>query len=168
MVNSPVDMSPLINAIEGTNLVPTQDKQFREKFYILQSKSPPRLENRCKLYSSVTCSCRGVSYKDNLCKYHYVKSARRNKKKLVPEDLDGLEMKEWKKKETARINKARAVTNLGIYKPNTSEYAKFVSQIISYYKPDKTINDFPEVTIKKIKVPMSVEQNKIYVRSQKG
>ncbi len=168
MVNSPLDMSPLVNAILGHNIMPLQEKLFREKFYILQSKSPPRIERRCNLYSSVTCSDKGVKYKNNLCRYHYIKSIRKTKKKLLNEDLEGLEMKEWKKKQTLRINKARAVAKLGIYKPNTSEYQKFVSGLVSYYKPETTIEDFPEVSTRTVKVPMSEEQNKIYLKAQKG
>ena len=53
MVNTPWDMSPLVNAIEGTNILPTQEKSFREKFYIQQSRSPPRLDRRCQLFSTV-------------------------------------------------------------------------------------------------------------------
>ena len=168
MVNTPVDICPLVNAIEGSDIMPTSEKLFKEKFYLLQSKSPPRLENRCKLFSSVTCSHRGVSYKNHLCKYHYVKFAKRQKIKLLPEDLDGLEMKDWKKREETRIKKARAVANLGVLKPNTSEFAKYVKNLVSYYKPVRNINDFPETTIKKIKVPMSPQQNKLYMKAQKG
>ena len=168
MVNSPIDMSPLINAIEGQNILPTTEEPFKEKFYLLQSKSAPRLDMRCKLYSSVTCSNRGIKYKDNLCEYHYVKSARRSKKKITSDDLNGLSMKEWKKKQDIRINKARAIVNLGILKPNTSEYSKFVNQMVSYYRPEKNIQDFPDTTVKKIKVPMSVEQDKIYKKAQRG
>ena len=168
MVNTPWDMSPLVNAIEGTNILPTQEKTFREKFYIQQSRSPPRLDRRCQLFSTVTCSDKGVSYKNNLCRYHYVKSARRTKKKPTSTDLEGMEMKDWKKKQTLRINKARAIAKLSVYKPNVSEFAKYVAKMISFYKPIQNINDFPEVTTYIKKVPMSLEQNKIYKKAQKG
>ena len=167
MVNTPWDMSPLVNSIEGTNILPTQEKAFREKFYIQESRSAPRLDRRCQLFSRITCSDKGVSYKNNLCRYHYIKSAKRSKKKLTSGDLEGMEMKDWKKKQTLRINKARAIAKLTVYKPNTSEFSKYVAKLISYYKPVQNIKDFPDVTTKILKVPMSPEQNKIYVKAQK-
>ena len=56
---------------------------------------------------------------------------------------------------------------LGILKPNTSEYSKYVSQLISYYRPKEDTRDFPSVTYKTIKVPMTAEQYKIYTKAQK-
>ena len=170
MVNSPLDMSPLINSILGNNVLPMTEKAFREKFYILQSKSPPRLNRRCLHYSCVTCSGKGVIYKNGLCPYHYVKSLRtaKQKKTIVTSDLEGLSMKDWKKKQTLRINKARAIAKLGIYKPNTSEYSKYVAGMVSYYQPTKTIDDFPSVTTHIKKVAMSEKQNKVYLKAQRG
>lgn len=170
MVNSPIDMSPLINSILGNNILPMTEKSFREKFYILQSKSPPRLNRRCLNYSCVTCSGKGVIYKNRLCPYHYVKSLRtaKQKKTIVTSDLEGLSMKDWKKKQTLRINKARAIAKLGIYKPNTSEYSKYVAGMVSYYQPTKTIDDFPSVTTHIKKVAMSETQNKVYLKAQRG
>ena len=170
MVNSPIDMSPLVNAIEGTNILPMNEKAFREKFYILQSKSPPRLERRCQLFSCITCSGKGIIYKNGLCPYHYVKSLRtaKTKKNLVAADLDGLSMKDWKKKQTLRINKARAIAKLGVYKPNTTEYSKFVARLVSYYQPVTTVEDFPLVTKHIKKVPMSEMQNKLYHKAKRG
>ena len=50
MVNTPVDMSPLINVIKGENILPMDDKQFNEKFYIQQSKALPAEDKRCRLF----------------------------------------------------------------------------------------------------------------------
>ena len=76
-------------------------------------------------------------------------------------------MKDWKKEEEQRIKEARAVANLSVLKPNTSEFGKYVKNLVSYYRPVRNINDFPESTVKKVKVPMSKEQNKLYVKAAK-
>ena len=167
MVNNPVDMSPLINAIQGSDILPTNEKLFKEKFYVPKSSKLGKIGEKCKLYSIVTCDNKGSIYKEKLCKYHYVKNAKRIKVKLVPQDLNGLIMKDWKKIQDKRINETRAIAKLSILKPNVLEYSKFVKNLISYYKPKKN-HDFPETTIKRIKVGMSPEQNKLYKKAEKG
>lgn len=170
MVNSPIDLSPLVNAVEGTDLLPVNEKQFREKFYILQSKTPPPLEKRCRQYSTITCCDQGLMYKDGLCNYHYLLSLKKKyqKETITKKDLRGArDLKEWMKTQKNRIDGARSRAKLGILKPNTSEYSKYVSQLISYYRPKENIRDFPSVIYKTIKVPMTAEQYKIYTKAQK-
>ncbi len=170
MVNGPIDMSPLVNAIEGTDLLPVNEKQFREKFYILESKTPPPLAKRCRLYSAITCCDQGVIYKNGLCNYHYLMSLKKKyqKETITKKDLRGdKDIKEWMKTNKNRIEGARARAKLGTLKPNTSEYSKYVSQLVSYYKPHQNIRDFPSVIYKTIKVPMTPEQYKIYTKAQK-
>lgn len=169
MVNTPVDMSPLINVIKGENILPMDDKQFNEKFYIQQSKALPAEDKRCRLFSPITCTDNGLMHKDRLCKYHYVKNAKGSlKKKLTTVDLNGSKtLKEWREKQKERINKARAVAKLVEMKPNVSEYSKYVKQMISYYKPEPDLKYFPKVETNTIKVSMSTEQNKLYQAAQK-
>ena len=83
MVNSPEDIAPLVNSITGTDTLPTDENDFREKFLILESKTLPPINKRCKNYSSITCSKNGIIYKNSLCKYHYVNSYKKGKKKKV-------------------------------------------------------------------------------------
>lgn len=170
MVNSPEDIAPLVNSITGTDTLPTDENDFREKFLILESKTLPPINKRCKNYSSITCSKNGIIYKNSLCKYHYVNSSKKGEKKksLIKKDLDGADnLREWKLVEKKRIQDARATAKLGVLKPNISEFSKFVKQIISYYKPEQDINYFPNVTNKIIKVKMSQEQYKNYIKYQK-
>ena len=42
------DFETLINSIKGDNVLPTSEKVFKEKFFILESKTPPPLIKRCK------------------------------------------------------------------------------------------------------------------------
>ena len=165
MVNAPVDMSPLINSISGSDILPVTEKSFRDKFYILQSKKPPPLNKRCKEYSAITCSNDGLKVKDSYCKYHYYISMRRSSKKI--RDLNKFKRnKEFELKEKDRISKARAKANHFKLVPNISEYTKYVKNIVSYYKPELS-SDFPKVNNKVIKVKMSNKQNIIYQKLSK-
>jgi SNF2 family DNA or RNA helicase len=170
MVNSPEDISPLVNSILGDNILPTDEKKFREKFFILKSKNQPPENKRCKNYSSITCTNNGFIYKNGLCNYHYVNSLKTGKMKklLNKKDINGLEtLNEWKIVQKNRIQLARARVKLGILKPNISEFSKFIKKTISYYKPKQDINYFPEVKEKIIKVKMNNEQYNIYLKYQK-
>lgn len=165
MVNAPVDMSPLVNSINGENILPVTEKSFRDKFFILQSKKLPPLEQRCKEYSAVTCSNDGLKVKKDYCKYHYYMNMRRSSKKI--RDLNNFKRnKDFELNEKDRISKARAKANHFKLVPNTSEYSKYVKNVVSYYKPELT-NDFPKFTNKIVKVQMSNIQNKIYQKLSK-
>lgn len=165
MVNAPVDMSALVNSISGSNILPVNEKSFRDKFFVLQSRKPPPLEKRCKEYSSITCSNDGLRVKKDYCKYHYYMSMRRSSKKI--RDLNNFKRNiSYELKEKERILKARAKANHFKLVPNLSEYGKYVHNMVSYYKPELTA-DFPKVTEKIIKVSMSTTQNKIYQKLSK-
>ena len=173
MVNSPVDMSPLINAVSGENILPEDERQFKDKFYMTNTMKVVSTKNVCK-YHSIACSQGGKKYKMDMCKYHHVmwaigrQSPPGTSKTLNTTDLEGKNsVSEWKIYSKKRIQDARSVANLVELKPNVSEYAKYVNHFISYYKPKESIKDFPKVSSKNIKVKMSDEQNKKYQSAQK-
>ena len=156
MINGPIDFSPLVNAIKGNKenrkILPTTEIEFQEKFYVLENQKIPPVENRCHEYSSITCSEEGVRYKNNLCKYHYYLKYIVNNKVY---DL-------YEMKEEARISKARDKFRNGKLIPNISEYERYIKNIVSYYKPLETIEEFPLVENKLAKIYMSEEQDKHY------
>ena len=41
-VNNPADISPLLNSIIGSDVLPTSEKLFKEKFYMAKPKDLPR------------------------------------------------------------------------------------------------------------------------------
>lgn len=173
MVNSPVDMSPLVNAVEGTNVLPVDDKQFNDKFYMTSSMKSVSTGNLCKQHS-LACSQSGKKHKMEMCKYHYVmwaigrQSPPGTSKSLKKDDLDGKSsVADWKVYSKKRIQDTRSVAKLVELKPDTAEYAKYVKHVVSYYKPKQSIQDFPKVKTQIIKVPMSETQNKHYVAAQK-
>ena len=77
MVNSPVDMSPIVNSIVGENILPMNEKQFKQMFYVQKSKKIPPDNKRCAGYSPATCSDDGFAVKKGMCKYHYYMKMRR-------------------------------------------------------------------------------------------
>lgn len=165
MVNGAVDFSPLVNAVKGDDILPTDEKSFKQQFYIQQSKRSPPEDKRCKLYSPATCSEDGVASKDELCKYHYYMKMRRaplsvRKANNFKRDID------YEKKQKDRIERMRAALNEGRLKPNAKEYKRYVKCVLSYYSPDIT-NDYPSVKKHYIKVKMSPEQDKHYQNAAK-
>ena len=173
MVNSPVDMSQLVNAVKGTNVLPVDDKKFNDKFYMTSSMKNVSSNNLCK-QSSIACSQSGSKYKMNLCKYHYVmwaigrQSPPGTAKTLKKKDLEGKSsVAEWKVYSKKRIQNARSVANLVELKPNTKAYAEHIDHVVSYYKPKQSIKDFPKVKTLTIKVAMSNEQNTKYQAAEK-
>ena len=166
MVNNPVDMSALINSIEGENKLPTTEKSFRDKFFVLQSRPPPPMNKRCAEYSGVTCSDNGIKKKGNYCGYHYYIHLRRSIKKIRDEHKFKRN-KEYENEQKERISHARARANHFKLIPNTTEYKKYLKNIVSYYKPELKTGDFPHVDKEVIKVKMSDAQNKIYQKAIK-
>lgn len=165
MVNGPVDMSPLVNAVAGVNVLPTDEKKFKELFYIQKSKKSPPENKRCKLYAPATCSEDGLASKDGLCKYHYYMGLRRaplkvRKEKKFKRDLA------FEKKQKDRIERLRPALKEGVLKPNVSEYKKYVRCMVSYFMPDVR-KDYPSVKRHHVKVKMSPEQNREYEKATK-
>lgn len=165
MVNGAVDLSPLVNAVKGENVLPTDNKTFKQQFYIQQSKHSPPIDKRCKLYSPVTCSNDGVASTNGLCTYHYYMKMRRSPIKIRKEAKFEKDP-EFEKKQKNRIERLRAALNEGRLKPNTKEYKHYVKCVISYYMPDLT-DDYPVANKHYVKVNMSPEQNKSYQKAAK-
>jgi SNF2 family DNA or RNA helicase len=166
MVNAPVDMSSLINSTKELDVLPVTERSFRDKFFILQSRPPPPIDKRCIEYSGITCSNGGVRQKTKFCAYHNYGSLKRSSKKI--RDLNNFKRnKEYEIKEKERIAIARAKANHFKLIPNTSEYAKYVKGVVSFYKPSLTTGDFPDVNKKIMKVKMSDIQDKMYKKALK-
>jgi superfamily II DNA or RNA helicase len=165
MVNGPVDMSPLINAIEGENVLPINDKMFKQTFYMPKSKKLPPDNKRCSLFSPITCSENGLASKLGLCKYHFYMKMRRSSAKIKRENKWKSD-KEYINKQKERIALNRHNIINAELEPNVNEYAKYIRCLISYYMPEKT-KDYPSVKEKYIKVKMSSEQDTYYSKATK-
>jgi len=157
IVNTPIDISPLLNAIKGNNLLPIEDDEFKERFYVFENEKIPSIENRCNNFSFIKCSENGLIYKNNLCEYHYYIKY----KAVINSDKD------YESKENARILNAKLRAKNSELIPNISEFKKYIKNCVSYYKPQETIEDFPIVKTKIAKVKMSINQNTFYKKYTK-
>lgn len=165
MVNSSVDFSQLVNAITGEDTLPVDDKKFKQLFYIQKSKKIPNDDKRCKLYSPVTCSEDGFSSINGYCEYHNYMQLKRSSLKIRKEKKFK-PIPNFVKKHKERIERQRASFKEGKLIPNTVEYKKHVKCIVSYYMPQIT-TDYPSVKRSYIKVKMSPQQNKTYIKATK-
>jgi SNF2 family DNA or RNA helicase len=157
MVNGPYDMSSLLNAVKGENILPILENEFNERFYIFKNQKIPSIKNRCVIFSYIQCSNDGLKYKNNLCKYHnYLKY-----------DYNNNPDKDYEKIQEDRILKATEKSRGETLIPNVSEYEKYVKNMVSFYKPVEIIEDFPIVNTKIAKVKMSDDQYKYYKKYSK-
>merc|ERR1711964_420814 len=100
IVNSPIDISMLINCVSNENIMPIDSVLFKDKFYKAIVDKQPELKKRCKIYSQVSCSNNGYRVKHGLCKYHYYLYKRRLSAKNRNKD--------YEQKQKQRIDEARA------------------------------------------------------------
>ena len=82
MVNSPLDMSALVNIVKGNKIMPVENEQFEDHFMILKSMIPPPLKDRCSDYSAITCSDNGKVVWYNRCTYHYYRYMMKQPKNI--------------------------------------------------------------------------------------
>ena len=106
MVNSPLDMSPLVNIIKGSKIMPVLDDQFEDNFMILKSMIPPRLKDRCVDYSAITCSDKGHVIWYSRCTYHYYKFMAKQPKD-IREQEHFYRNPEYEEAQDQRISKLR-------------------------------------------------------------
>jgi superfamily II DNA or RNA helicase len=163
MVNTPLDMSPLVNIIMGNKIMPVDDEQFEDHFMITKSMTPPPMKDRCFDYSAITCSDKGYVVWHNRCTYHYYRYMLKQPKEIkIKEDF--YRNSEYEKEQENRINKMREKLKFVPKQPNLSQYARYVRCMVSYYMPDLT-EDYPKVEKWFIKVHMSKMQSDIYVNA---
>ena len=137
IVNSPVDISVLINCVSDENIMPVDTVPFKEKFYKPKVDKLPDSKIRCKLYSQATCSNNGTKVNNGLCKYHYYLY----KRKLSAKNRN----KEYEQKQKKRIDEARTRLRHITLEINKQEFINHIKNKVSYYKPETNIKDFPDV-----------------------
>jgi superfamily II DNA or RNA helicase len=163
MVNTPLDMSPLVNIIMGNKIMPVEDEQFEDHFMITKSMELPPMKDRCFDYSAITCSDKGYVVWHNRCTYHYYKYMLKQPKEIRDKE-DFYRNSEYEKEQENRINKMREKLKFIPKQPNLSQYARYVRCMVSYYMPDLT-EDYPKVEKWFIKVHMSKMQSDIYLNA---
>lgn len=160
MVNSPLDMSPLINVIQGNKIMPVDNEQFEDHFMITKDMIPPPLKNRCINYSAITCTDDGKIVWEHRCTYHYYRYMLKQPKE-IREKEGFVKNLEYEAKQQKRITEKRENLKMIPKHPLLSEYARYVRCMVSYHMPDLS-DDYPKVEKWYIQVNMSPIQSKIY------
>lgn len=166
MVNTPVDFSPLVNAIAGKDVLPTNEKTFRSKFYMQPTMKAPPPKQRCAQYSAITCSENGKATVNHLCKYHQYLYLKRCKNKTIRRRYAFTRDREYEIQQANRIEQARLLEKAVQLTPDLAKYRTYVKDMVSYYRP-KPNADFPSVTVKRFVVRMSPAQNALYLKAKK-
>lgn len=159
IVNSPIDLSNLINIITKEKTLPTIEKFFNEKYLSLDKKIPP-LKHRCKHYSPITCTNNGYAQHflrvkiNKFCSYHYYLYAKRiNRIRKKPA---------YEKKQKQRIEENRIFHSNNFNKKiNKKTFKDTIECLISYYEPNRK-DDYPNTKQHYNYVKMSKEQNIAY------
>lgn len=160
MVNSVLDMSPLVNVVMGGRYLPTTNENFEEHFMMLKTMVPPPLKERCIDYSPITCSDKGYIVWQYRCTYHYYRYMMRQPKEVRHEEGFKRSL-EYETKQIERIEKLRKQLKFVPRQPNLSQYSRYVRCLVSYYMPDMS-KDYPSVDKWFIKVKMSSLQSELY------
>jgi superfamily II DNA or RNA helicase len=160
MVNTPLDMSSLINIIQGNKVMPVTDEQFEDHFMITKSMNPPAMKDRCTDYSAITCSDSGRVIWFNRCTYHYYKHMLKQSKD-IREKEEFFRSLDYEEQQEKRIAKKREQLKFIPKQPNLSQYSRYVRCMVSYYMPDLA-KDYPAIEKWFIKVHMSEIQSDLY------
>ena len=161
MINSPTDISSLINSIKGKNVLPTTIEDFKKVIYHQKIKSAPPEEKRCIDYSNVICSDNGVKYKLGMCKYHYYITLKYASKQ-IRDQVKFKENVEYEISQSNRIEKEKQMAKEGYLIPNFDLFSEYIKDIVSSYNPLQSIEYYPTVEYQKIKLFMSEEQDLAY------